>query len=552
MFGPLASPFSKALSKPDRRLVLKAGIAALLLAAAPLVVADSFRAAAATPADTLVIAKNIDDLLTLDPAEVYELSGGEVVNNLYDRLLTFDPGDFTKLIGGAVESWEISDDALEYTFKIRDGLAFSSGNPLTAEDAAFSLQRVVLLAKTPAFILNQFGWTKENVAAQITAPDAKTLLVKVDKSYAPELFLKALSSAVAAVVDKKEALAHQEADDLGYAWLKNHSAGSGPYQLVAWKPNEAVVLSANPNYKRETVALKNVIVRHVPEAATQRLLIEKGDVDVARNLNADQIQALSTNAEIKLVSSPKTNIRYLALNQAVEPLKNPKVQQAIRWAIDYEGITKNVLKGQFFPHQSFWGRGSGGSLDETPYHLDVEKAKALLAEAGYKDGFTLKLDAYNSSPDKEAAQAIQATLEQAGIKVELNAVDRKQVTTRYRARQHEAAVVVWSPDYLDVHSSAEFFTVNSDDSDAATAKNAAWRNHWLIPELSDKTRSGLLERDPEKRAEIYNTLQTEVRDNSPIIVLYQDVEQAPTRANVSDFILGPSWDTPVYWRTAKK
>lgn len=538
-------------TSPSRRSVLKSSLAALLLAASAVTFTFSQTVHAATPPDTLVIAKNIDDIITLDPAEVYELSGGEVVNNLYDRLLTFDPSDFTKLIGGAVESWKISDDGLNFTFKIRDGLVFSSGHALTAQDAAFSLQRVVTLGKTPAFILTQFGWTKDNVKDQITAPDDKTLVVKLDKPYAPELFLKALSSAVAAVVDKQEALAHQDGDDLGYGWLKTHSAGSGPYQLVTWKPNEVVVLSANPNYKREAVPLKNVIVRHVPEAATQRLLIEKGDVDIARNLNADQIKALSTNADIKLVSSPKTNIRYLALNQAIEPLKNPKVQQAIRWAIDYEGITSNILKGQFFVHQSFWGKGSGGSLDETPYHLDIAKAKALLAEAGYKDGFPLKIDAYNSSPDKEAAQAIQATLEQAGIKVELNAIDRGQVTSRYRARQHEAVISVWSPDYLDVHSSAEFFTVNADDSDKASAKNAAWRNHWLIPELSEKTHSGLLESDPAKRAEIYASLQKEVRDNSPIIVLYQEVEQAPTRANVNGFVLGPSWDTPVYWRTAK-
>lgn len=539
------------LPRANRRGVLKSAFAALLLATSAASVMPFGAALAETPADTLVIAKNIDDLITLDPAEVYELSGGEVVNNLYDRLLTFDPSDFTKLIGGAVESWEISDDAQQYTFKIRDGLVFSSGRPLTAGDAAFSLQRVVQLGKTPAFILTQFGWTKQNVTSQITAPDDKTLLVKVDKPYAPELFLKALSSAVAAVVDKEDALAHQEGEDLGYAWLKTHSAGSGPYELVAWKPNEAVVLAANPNYKRETVALKSIIVRHVPEAATQRLLLEKGDVDIARNLNADQIAALSSNADISVVSSPKTNIRYLALNQAVEPLKNPKVQQALRWAIDYEAITRNILKGQFVVHQSFWGKGSGGSLDETPYHLDIAKAKSLLAEAGYPDGFPLKLDAYNSSPDKEAAQAIQATFQQAGIKVELNAVDRGQVTSRYRARQHEAGIVIWSPDYLDVHSSAEFFTVNTDDSDASPAKNAAWRNHWLIPELSAETREGLLERDPEKRAEIYLDLQKEVRDNSPLIVLYQEIEQAPVRTNVKDFILGPSWDTPVYWRARK-
>ena len=182
----------------------------------------------------------------------------------------------------------------------------------------------------------------------------------------------------------------------------------------------------------------------------------------------------------------------------------------------------------------------------TPYHLDITKAKALLAEAGYPDGFALKITAYNSSPDKEAAQAIQATFEQAGIKVELNAADRGQVTSLYRARQHEAVVgVVWSPDYLDVHSSAEFFTVNTDDSDGAATKNAAWRNHWLIPDLSAKTREGLLERNPENGLRFYLDLQTQVRDDSPIIVLYQETDRHQFVPTSTASILGPSWDTPV-------
>ncbi|MER9934107.1 ABC transporter substrate-binding protein [Mesorhizobium sp. M0088] len=530
---------------------MKSAIVALLLAGSSAMVVGMNPAHAGTPPDTLVIAKYISDLITLDPAEVYEATGGELVNNIYERLLTFDPSDFSKPVGGAVESWKISDDGLTYTFKIRNGLAFASGRPLTAGDAAFSLQRVIDLAKTPVFYLTQFGWSKDNIKDRVSAPDDNTLVLKVDKPYAPDLFLKVLSSTVASVVDKQEVLSHQSGDDLGYAWLKTHTAGSGPYQLVVWKPNEAVVLAANPHYKRETVALKNVILRHVPEAATQRLLLEKGDVDVARNLTADQIRSLSTNAEIKIISSPKTDVAYISLNQAVEPLSNPKVQQALRWAIDYEGITGDILKGQSIVHQSFWGTGSGGSLDENPYKLDIDKARSLLTEAGYKDGFTLKLDVSSRSPDKEVSQALQETLGKAGVKVELNTLDRAQLQTRFRSRQFDAVFFGWSPDYLDIHASAAFFTINSDDSDKSDNKNAAWRTHWLIPQLSEKTRSGLLERDPQKRAAIYNDLQAEVRDNSPFIVIYQQLGQVPVRADVKNFIPGPSWDTPVYWRTSK-
>lgn len=542
-------------SRPDkvpssRRSILNStALALLLLGGIPLVISN--QAHAETPADTLVIAKYISDLITLDPAEVYEATGGEVVNNTYERLVTFDPSDFTKLVGGVANSWTVSEDGLTFTFKIRDGLFFASGRGVTAEDAAFSLERVVKLGKTPVFYLTQFGWAKDNIAGHITYPDDKTLILTVDRRYAPDLFLKVLSSTVSSVVDKQEALKHEVDGDLGAGWLKKNTAGSGPYQLANWTPNEAVLLSANPNYKREPVALKNVILRHIPEAATQRLLIEKGDVDIARNLSADQIQALTTNADIAVIATPKTDVSYIALNQGVKPLADANVQQALRWAIDYDGLTANILKGQAKVHQSFWGSGSGGSLDDTPYKLDIAKAKSLLEAAGLKDGFTLKLDVTSRSPDREIGQSLQSTFGQAGVKVELNTLDRAQLQTRFRGRQHDAVFFGWSPDYLDVHASASFFTINDDDSDNSKNKNAAWRSHWLVPELTKQTLSGLSEADPAKREALYLDLQKQVRDNSPFIVIYQQLGQVPVRANVKGFVPGPSWDTPVYWRTSK-
>ncbi|MCX7349907.1 MAG: ABC transporter substrate-binding protein, partial [Alphaproteobacteria bacterium] len=120
-------------------------------------------AMAETPKDTLVIAENIDDIISLDPAEAYELSGIQVLANTYDRIMRFEPTDITKLVGGVAESQTVSDDGKTFTLKIRPGLKFASGNPVTAQDAAFSLQRVIKLNKTPVFLLSQLGWTPENV-----------------------------------------------------------------------------------------------------------------------------------------------------------------------------------------------------------------------------------------------------------------------------------------------------------------------------------------------------------------------------------------------------
>ena len=117
---------------------------------------------AATPVDTLVIAKQIDDIISLDPAEAYELSGIEVISNAYERLMQFEPSDINKLVPGVAESVTVSDDGKTFTFKIRSGDKFASGNPVTAQDAAWSLQRVIKLQKTPVFLISQLGWTADN------------------------------------------------------------------------------------------------------------------------------------------------------------------------------------------------------------------------------------------------------------------------------------------------------------------------------------------------------------------------------------------------------
>ena len=118
---------------------------------------------AATPRDALVIAKAIDDIITLDPGEAYELTGIEIVTNIYDRILRYEAEDLTKMVGGIAESWTVSPNGKDYTFKIRAGLKFHSGNPVTAEDCAWSLQRVVIMNKTSGFLLTQLGWDKGNV-----------------------------------------------------------------------------------------------------------------------------------------------------------------------------------------------------------------------------------------------------------------------------------------------------------------------------------------------------------------------------------------------------
>jgi peptide/nickel transport system substrate-binding protein len=331
---------------------------------------------AATPANAFVMAKNIDDIISLDPGEAFELSGLEITTNVYDRVMRYDAEDVTKLVGGAVESWTVSEDGKTFTFKIRAAMKFASGSPITADDAAFSLQRVIKLDKTPAFLISQLGWTKDNVDQMVKAVDPSTLQIVIGPKFSPSLVLSLLSSIVGSVVEKQVVIQHDQGGDLGNAWLKAHSAGSGSFTLRSWQANESVVLEANPNYREGAPPLKRVVIRHVPEPASQRLLIEKGDADIARDLSPDQVAGLAGNKDVSISISPQATLHYLGLNLAFKPFQDVRVRQAMHYLIDYDGMANSFLKGQDQVHQTFWPSGFWASLDENPYKLDQGEGPA--------------------------------------------------------------------------------------------------------------------------------------------------------------------------------
>jgi peptide/nickel transport system substrate-binding protein len=525
------------------RLRIAAAAAALALAAPP--------AMAATPPDTLVMAQNIDDMITLDPAEAYEFTGVEVVSNIYDRIMRFEADDLTKLVGGAAESWSASADGRTFTFKLRPGMKFHSGNPVRAQDAAFSLQRVIKLDKTPAFIISQLGWTKDNVDTMVKAVDDATLQFTVTDDFAPSFVLSLMSSVVGSVVDEKVVMEHVANGDFGNAWLKANSAGSGPFILRSWKANESVNLEAYPGYRSGAPKMKRVVLRHVPEAAAQRLLVEKGDADIARDLTPDQVAGLAGSKDVSIMNVPRAALHYLALNLKTESLANPKVREALRYLVDYKGMVDTFLKGQAKVHQAFWPSGFWASLDDTPYSFDPAKAKALLAEAGFPNGLELTLDASNSSPGVNIAQSVQATMAQGGVKVTIQSAEQKAVITKYRARQHQMLLIYWGPDYMDPHTNADSFARNTDNSDNPKTKPLAWRNSWYIPEISQMTAAAVRERDSEKRAEMYESLQRKVMQEGPFIIMLQDSKQVALRNNVKSFVMGPTSDV-VFYRLVTK
>ncbi|MFP5076845.1 ABC transporter substrate-binding protein [Rhizobium sp. YIM 134829] len=530
---------------PFRRLAAGVAMAMMLSAGAP-------AAYAAPPADTLVQAWAIDDIISLDPGEAFEISTAEITANTYNLLVRLDLADTSKVKGDLAESWTVSDDGLTYTFKLKSGMTFASGNPITAEDVAWSIERVIKMDKSPAFILTQFGLNGDNVTEKAKAVDPTTFTLTVDKAYAPSFVLNCLTATVGSIVDKKLVLEHVAAvtpsaeykwdNDFGNGWLKTNFAGSGPFKLREWRANEVVVLERNDNYFGEKPKLARVIYRHLKESSGQRLALENGDIDIARNLDPGDLDAVAKNDQITQDAAPKGTVFYFSLNQKNPNLAKPEVVEAFKYLVDYSGIGATLIKGIGEVHQTFLPKGVLGELDENPYKFDVAKAKELLAKAGLPDGFSVTMDVRNNEPTTGIAQSIQQTAAQAGIKIEIIPGDGKQTLTKFRARTHDIYIGIWGQDYFDPNSNAETFTINYDNSDEGKNKTLAWRNAWDVPDLTEQTKAALLEKDPTKRADIYKGLQKAVLERGPFVLVYQVTEVAGLNKAVKGFKLGPSFD----------
>jgi peptide/nickel transport system substrate-binding protein len=220
-------------------------------------------------------------------------------------------------------------------------------------------------------------------------------------------------------------------------------------------------------------------------------------------------------------------------------------------AIDYDAIANNITPGTFSVCQAFLPDALPGALKNNPFKKDVAKAKQLLADAGLSGGFSVTMDYFSNSPNSDIAQAVQADLAAIGIKVQLLPGERKQVITKTRARQHQLAMLTWGTDYFDPNSNAQAFCANPDDSDNSKLKIIAWRNHFANKELTDEVDQAAQELDTQKRVALYNKMQQQFWDDSPIAFMLQQNAVAVARKDVAGFHLGPQSDFVRYGKTRK-
>lgn len=507
-------------------------------------------ALADTPPNVLVVAQNIDDIVALDPAQAYEFTSSEYMANVYDRLVQYDAEDTTELVGGLAESWEIDAENRTITFTLRDGVSFHSGNPVTAADVVYSFKRVVALNKNPAFILTQLGWTAENVEEMVSG-EGNTVTLKYAGDFSPAFVMNVLAARPASIVDSQLVMANEVDGDMGNAWLNTNSAGSGAFSMQMYRPAEMLRLVANPDYYKGAPKMQQIIIRHVAEAATQQLLLEQGDVDIARNMTPEQIAALPDDG-FKVGVYPQAAIHFISFNQKVPALQHEALWEASRYLIDYEGLTSTLLKGQMDVHQAFWPKGFPGALEDTPFSYDPEKAKQILADAGVELPINVEMDVFNFAPFTDVAQSIQASFAEADINFDIVPGTTAAIITKYRAREHEAIMLYWGPDFNDPHSNAKAFAYNKDNSDDGYASTTTWRNAWAVSkEMNERTMAALTESDPAKREEMYLSLQKDVQAKAPFVIMFQATLQVGMDDDVDGYVHGASSDL-VFYRLVEK
>jgi peptide/nickel transport system substrate-binding protein len=404
----------------------------------------------------------------------------------------------------------------------------------------FSFNRMKNIQGNPSFLAE----TIESVEAE----DEQTVVLTLSQPD-PALLAKLVFSAFAVVnqeeVEAQGGTAGEDAstEDAAEEWLNSNSAGSGPYVLESWEPGVETVLVRNENYWGEAPAIERVVIQNIPEAATQKIQLEAGDIDLAMDLSADQVASLS-GAEV--YQSLSDTIFFLLMNQDEEiggPMSDPLVQRAVRLALDYEGIVA-LTGGEAVTPASVIPVGFAGAYGpEQAMERNVEEAQALLAEAGYEDGLDVELEypdfTFGGVNFSTLAQKVQADLAEAGINVTLAPTELQVALENYRQGLEPFGLWLWLPDYRDPLDYVEFLP------EGVVGERANWMDDnadETILQLRDDLQ---VEQDEANREEMYAQMQDYLQEQGPYAVLLQPGVQIGLSPRVQNFAYNPQWRVDV-------
>lgn len=505
---------------------------------------------AVPPRDMLIVGARTDIIVDLDPARTYEVFTNLIIEQYYDALvnIVIAEGEVVARPGLAV-SWEVSSDGLTWTFHLRRGAKFHSGREVTADDVVYSFHRSLSLNFAPIWILSQYVPSKDMIAKV----DDYTVAITTKEPVAELIIASVIGfQGICSILDRELVQAHAtEADPWANEWLKTNDAGSGPFILVEWSPNERIILDRFDGYWAGPAGVKRIIIVDIPEPAAQKLALDKGDVDIAWDLLPEQVDLYRGLPGFTVVEGPGWGIEYLAVNAGKPPFDNELVREAIRWAVDYDAIIYGIQKGAAIYGQTIIPAGMFGHLPETPFHKDLEKAKALLAQAGYAEGFEVEILSSTHPRRVAIATQVQADLAQIGIKVNITQMVSAQFYEMYRAQKHQMLVAGWGVDYADPDSLAKPFAHCCTTGPEAPVRQLAWRNMYADCETTQLVEEAARELDPEKRRAMYEEIQRRLLHKGPYVILYYPLNQVVTRAVVQGLKLNPMLSFTEFWPVAK-
>ncbi|GLS36684.1 ABC transporter substrate-binding protein [Mesorhizobium tianshanense] len=408
----------------------------------------------------LVIARDMD-INSLDPSRGFCDTCQIVFSSTYARLVNLDKDNKT-IVPMLAESWEINADQTKFTFKLNPKAKFSDGSPVEPKDVKWSLERLKNVKGSASYLVDP--------VKSIETPDAQTVVIDLTESNSE--FLSVLTAPFLAIINS-DVVAENGGDagtdaatkDTAEQWLLANSAGAGPFVLSSYSPNQEVRLKRNDNYWGEAPAVSEIIMQQSKGGVSQLQLLEGGTADIAMQVDPTTAKSI-TNADIVVDTQPSLNMVYVALAPGAKGLPNPmgsKVREAIAHAIDYDGIIDLTVDGKGRRLATPIPEGFPGTGGAEPISYDVEKAKALMAEAGAADGFTI--DAMYPNVNQYGVdytlmmQKIQQDLAEIKIELNLEPVEFSVWRERVNGDGIPLTAVYFAPDFFGTSQYIQYFAM---------------------------------------------------------------------------------------------
>lgn len=470
--------------------------------------------------------------------------------NIFDRLVECQlDGKETKIVSGLAKTWDISKDGLVYTFHLSQGVKFSNGEELKADDVVFTVNRMMDPA-TKADNTDVFSMIKgaqdvydgkAKTVEGVKAVDAYTVQITLEKAFAP--FLANLAVPGASIYNRKATEAAGDKFGIDPA----STVGTGPFIPKTWKLNSEIIMEKNANYFKGAPKLEGVRFKIVTDPNTAKMMFENGELDVFDAVDNAQSQIpyfkQSEKWKNNIVSGPKAGIFYYAFNESVKPLDNPKVRKAIQMAIDRKSIVEQLYYGEGVIANTIVPTGIlGYNKDAQEIKYDVNAAKQLLADAGYPNGFDLEIFQSNSSTDSlQCNQVVQSMLGQIGVKVKITQLD----DATYLAKRKDGGLTMyrseWSADYNDPDNFLYTFF---------SAKNAKVRStNYNNKQVMDDLEKARIMVNQDERMKLYHSCeQTILQDDAMFLPLFQQNHIFIVSDRVKDFhVSWNGWSSMSYY-----